>query len=128
MRARVTAVLWVMAVSALAVTPLQAQDRAALLNTLEQTVIPKIEFRNVTVRDALDFLRDASVTYGPQKDPDLRGVTIIVQIPANQGNSRSFSFRAKNMTLQQALKAVCSAANLQYSIRSGWILVEPRKR
>jgi hypothetical protein len=117
-----------MALTVLAAAPVSAQSRAALQETLEKTVIPKIEFRNVTVRDALDFLREASVTYGPQKDPERRGVTLIVQIPANQGNSRSFSFRAKNMTLQQALKSTCSAANLQYSLRSGWILIEPKKR
>lgn len=128
MRALAAMVLSGVMILTLAVLPLQAQNRAALQETLEQTIIPKIEFRNVTVRDALNFLREASVTYGPQQDPDRRGVTIIVKIPPNQGNSPSFSFRATDMSLQQALKAICSAANLQYSLRSGWILVEPKTR
>lgn len=102
-------------------------NAASVRAALTKTIIPEISFRKTTAREAIDFLRKASEVYSTEKDPQQRGVTLVLQLPPDQGRTPSISFRAKNISLQHALKAITSAANLQYSIRSGWILIEPRK-
>jgi hypothetical protein len=54
--------------------------REATLSTkMDTIIIPRVEFRNVTVAEAFEFLRRKS----QQLDPDGRGVNFVLKLPAD---------------------------------------------
>ncbi len=64
-------------------------DNQALLNRLTRIIVPQIQFRDATVREAVDFLKQKSVELDTtEPDPAKRGVNIVLKMesaPAPQG-------------------------------------------
>jgi hypothetical protein len=60
------------------VAPCFASNTPDLVQKVNQIIIPKIDFRNVTVEEAIAFLRQKA----KQLDPDGTGVNIVLKIPA----------------------------------------------
>ena len=63
-----------------------ANSTAQIQNKLNSIIIPKVEFKDATVREAIDFLktksRDLDVR---EQDPARRGVNIVLQLEASPG-------------------------------------------
>ena len=56
-------------------------DNQALLNKLSRIIIPQIQFRDATVREAIDFLKQKSVELDTtEADPSQRGVNIVLKL------------------------------------------------
>jgi general secretion pathway protein D len=52
-----------------------------ITNKLNRIIIPKIEFRDATVREAVDFLKEKSVQLDTEEpDPTRRGINIVLQL------------------------------------------------
>jgi general secretion pathway protein D len=52
-----------------------------ITNKLNRIIIPKIEFRDATVREAVDFLKQKSVQLDTEEpDPTRRGINIVLQL------------------------------------------------
>jgi len=69
-------------------TPTQARNTEAITNKLNHIVIPKIEFRDATVREAVDFLKSKSRDLDTEEpDPTRRGVNIVLQLDTGGGLS-----------------------------------------
>lgn len=99
-----------------------------LNQALDATIIPDLNFSRASARDVVEFLRQASIEHSPVEDPGQKGVNIILRLPEGTGTTPAITFRARNLTLRQALRAVTGAANLSYTVESGWILIEPKQR
>ncbi len=52
----------------------------AISNKLNRIIIPKIEFRDATVREAIDFLKQKSRELDTDPDPTKRGVNIVLKL------------------------------------------------
>ncbi|HEV7402957.1 MAG TPA: Amuc_1098 family type IV pilus outer membrane protein [Chthoniobacteraceae bacterium] len=59
----------------------QTQAIQRKLNTI---IIPKLEFREASIREAIDFLKQKSVQLDPETDPAKKGVNIVLRL--DQGN------------------------------------------
>jgi general secretion pathway protein D len=56
-----------------------------ITNKLNRIIIPKIEFRDATVREAVDFLKEKSRDLDTQEpDPTRRGVNIVLQLDTGE--------------------------------------------
>ncbi|MDP9290945.1 MAG: type II and III secretion system protein, partial [Verrucomicrobiota bacterium] len=56
----------------------------AITNKLNRIIIPKIEFREATVREAVDFLKQKSRELDPEADPTkTKGVNIVLKLEAS---------------------------------------------
>jgi general secretion pathway protein D len=59
-----------------------------ITNKLNRIVIPKIEFRDATVREAVDFLKEKSRDLDTQEpDPTRRGVNIVLQLDSGEASA-----------------------------------------
>jgi general secretion pathway protein D len=57
-----------------------------LQKKLETIIIPKLEFREATIREAIDFLKQKSVTLDvTETDPTKKGVNIVLRLDAGTG-------------------------------------------
>jgi general secretion pathway protein D len=58
-----------------------------ITNKLNRIIIPKIEFRDASVREAIDFLKQKSRDLDTQEpDPTRRGVNIVLQLESSGGD------------------------------------------
>jgi len=64
------------------------RNTEAIQNKLNHIIIPKIEFRDATVREAVDFLKQKSHELDTQEtDPTHRGVNIVLKLETTPGLS-----------------------------------------
>lgn len=62
-------------------TKVDTRGTEAITNKLNRIIIPKIEFREATVREAIDFLKQKSRELDTQEpDPTKRGVNIVLKL------------------------------------------------
>ena len=62
------------------------RNTAYITNKLNRIIIPKIEFRDATVREAVDFLKKKSADLDTQEpDPTRKGVNIVLQLESAGG-------------------------------------------
>jgi general secretion pathway protein D len=58
------------------------QGTVAINRKLSQIIIPNIEFRQTTIRDAVEFLRQEARRLDTDENPDNRGVNIFLKLPS----------------------------------------------
>ena len=104
--------------------------RAQILQKLHAIVIPEIQLSNVTLDQAVDFLRLRSAEHDLRaKHADEAGIVIVVRheidhdLPFSKRHIRSLSLR--NATMADVLKRVCYAVGYRYVVRDVDILLEP---
>jgi len=70
--------------------PVSTQTRSTdyITNKLNRIIIPKINFTDATVREAVDFLKQKSVTLDTSEpDPNKRGVNIVLKLDTGEGSA-----------------------------------------
>ncbi|WAC18233.1 hypothetical protein OVA24_13400 [Luteolibacter sp. SL250] len=110
---------------------------AYITQKMKTIVIPEIDFENVTVEEAVDFLRQKAVEFDTlELDPAKKGVNFIIRrprpaaptAPATDGSTLSDALafaqdpgtiripqlRVRNVPLQTALQYICDAAKLRF--------------
>ncbi|MCX6874525.1 MAG: hypothetical protein NTW21_12080 [Verrucomicrobia bacterium] len=102
---------------------------------LKRIIIPNIAFDDITVDEAVDFLRLRAAELDTlETDPTRKGMNFLVRKPTTTGDSagldaaaesgglsaggspgaRRINLRLTNVPIGQALKYICEAANLRY--------------
>ena len=68
------------------VAPTASSSTAAIQNKLNSIIIPRVEFKDATVREAIDFLKSKSRELDVREsDPAKKGVNIVLQLEAPGG-------------------------------------------
>ena len=128
---------------------------AAMKKKLKRIVIPKIEFKEATVKEALELLRKRSVELDEQElDPAQKGVNIVLKLdesepsvsapvpdvpadskapavpkvtptPVGGGEDVRITLALTNVPLLEALKYVTALANLKYKVDPLTVTVTP---
>ena len=65
--------------------PVEAVSTERIRRKLERIIIPKIEFRDATVREAIDFLKKKSVELDDFSPAGEKGVNIVLKLDAGNG-------------------------------------------
>ena len=115
---------------------LDSGGQSRLSRKLNRIIIPKLEFREATIREALDFLHLKSVELDP--DDPKQGVNIVLKIderasnesptpPATVGNPSDarITVSLSNVPLIEALKYVTGLANLKFKVDPYAVSVVP---
>jgi len=99
--------------------PMIDQRGTSLINRkLDEIVIPRIDFQDVTVREALDFIKQrAAALDTTETDPAKKGVNIVLNIPesAPEANAR-ITLGLTDIPLKAAINYVANAANLKLKV------------
>jgi len=95
------------------------QRGTSLINRkLDEITIPRIDFQDVTVREALDFIKQrAAALDTTETDPSKKGVNIVLNIPdsAPEASSR-ITLGLTDIPLRAAITYVANAANLKLKV------------
>lgn len=90
-----------------------ALDRAAKI------IIPRLEFKDATVRESIDFLRQKSVMLDPEK----KGVNFILNAPAAELSKITLSLT--NIPVSEAARYVAKLAGLSVTADRDAVVLEP---
>ncbi len=120
---------------------LQVRTNDAIIAKLDRIIIPELQFRDATIREAIDFLKQRSADLDTA-EPDLaqRGVNIVLKldsasaaggIPGLDGGSASLADRRitlslRNVPLREALRYITNLANLKYKVDPYAVSVVPQ--
>ncbi len=96
----------------------------SIRNKLNRIIIPKIEFRDATLREAVDFLKEKSKELDTEEpDPSRRGVNIVLMLDVTF--SKGMTLSVSNIPLGEALKYVCELANVKFKIDPYAVIIVP---
>jgi general secretion pathway protein D len=123
-------------------------DQDRILKKMDGITIPEIDFRQANIQNVIEFLQDQSIEWDRSGD-DPRGVNLILNLgaveaapvaaqPADEwgfapapepsaapAGTQLITFRAREISLLQALKIVTDVANLKYRIEGNVVMVLP---
>lgn len=113
-----------------------AGDVAYEREKLKSIVIPEIDFKDVPLEDAIEFLRRKSADLDTmESDPSNKGVNLVVQPAAGpqdvveeaQGreNSPRITLNLKNVPLEEALRYTTELAGRKYKVDSDGVEIVP---
>jgi hypothetical protein len=98
------------------------QDTREMDAKLEAIVIPTVAFKDTPVREAFDFLRDQSKAHDKSAGAQGKGVGFVLKLDDEQA-SRLVTLNLDEVPLRDALRYVCTLANLKYRVEPHAILV-----
>lgn len=111
---------------------MEATRRAAIQTKLKQIILPSIQFDNVSVAEAIDFLRQRSVELDvTEQDPTKKGVNFVIVAATGKENKEEPGKRMiqdlqlKNIPLGVALKYICELSSLRASIDAYSVTIRP---
>jgi len=95
---------------------------------LDEITIPKIDFHDVTVREALDFIKQrASSLDSVEQDPARKGINIVLKLaPAAAENDSKITLSLTDVPLRAAIDYVARAANLKLKVEPYSVVVVPQ--
>ncbi len=95
-----------------------------ILQKISNIVIPEIDFKDISVAEAIDFLRVQSIELDTfELDPAKKGVNFFVRGPA--GNQRIAELKLRNAPLSEALNYICEATRCSWSVDDFAVTVKP---
>ena len=95
---------------------------------LDEIIIPRIDFRDATIREALDFIKQrAAALDTTDQDPSHRGINIVLKAPLDspEANAR-ITLSLNDIPLRAAIDYVAKAANLKLKIEPYAVAVVPQ--
>jgi Mg-chelatase subunit ChlD/tetratricopeptide (TPR) repeat protein len=122
--------------SASATSDASSADTAKIRHKLETIVIPKIDLHEVTVREAIDFLKKKSVELDGSSPAGSRGANIVLKLgdvtggkgkagdSSDPANAR-ITLSLNNVPMIEALKYVTGLANLKFKVEPHAVSVVP---
>ncbi|MBB5351714.1 hypothetical protein HNR46_001953 [Haloferula luteola] len=91
---------------------------------MRKIIIPTIDFEDISVSDAIEFLRMRSIEFDTvELDPQKKGIKIVVRGPFQ--SQRIQELRLRNVPLAEALNYICEATRLRWSIDDFAVTIKP---
>lgn len=104
--------------------PKQSAGATYILQRLRNIIIPVIDFEDVSVEEAIDFLRQRSIELDTlELDPAKKGVNLFLRAPS--GGQRISSLKLRNVPLADALNYICEATRLRWSTDDFAVNIRP---
>ena len=88
----------------------------SLQNKLDSLILPRVDFRDATLVDAVRFLREKSRELDAASAPDQRGVNIVLKTDGQKADQIKLTMSLQNVPLRAALQYVASLAGLEYEV------------
>ncbi len=96
---------------------------------LDEIIIPRIEFRDTTIREALDFIKTrAAALDTSEPDPTRRGINIVLKLDPAAQSAEALSridVTLTDLPLRAVLQYVAQAANLKIKVEPYAVAVVP---
>lgn len=110
---------------------------------LRSIVIPKIEFEDTSVEEAIDFLRLRSIELDPATDPTQKGVSLLIRKPREESedseaqkpgavlfpaeaSTTRLTLQETNISLWDTLHLIAREAGLKVEITDEAVVIRPK--
>ena len=103
-------------------------DTSSIYRKFDEIRIPKLDFREATVREALDYIKARAAALDTKEpDPNKRGINIVLKLdPENKASADArVTLQLTDVSLGQAIQYLASAASLKVKVRSDSVSVVP---
>ncbi len=100
---------------------------ASINRKLDDIIIPRIDFREATIREALEYLRQrAAALDSSETDPTHKGVNLLVKLtPGSPEENAQINLSLTDVPLRTAIEYVAKAANMKPKIEPYAVIVVP---
>ena len=100
---------------------------AKLTRKLQAIVIPRLDFRDATVAEAVEFLKKKSAELDTaEPDPAKRGVNFVLNLgAAPEAAPQRLTLSLSNIPLLEALKYVTGLASLKFKVERSAVVIVP---
>lgn len=104
---------------------LMSRGTQSISRKLDEIVIPRINFTDATVREAIEFLRQRSEALDTEAmETGERGVNIVLKLD-QAAASQTVTLDLANLPLREALTYITNLANLKFKIEPYAVLIVP---
>lgn len=104
---------------------LMTRGTQSINRKLDEIIIPTIDFKDSTVREAIEYLRTASAREDRDSmDADGRGVNIVLKLD-QAAASQTVTVNLSNLPLREALTYITNLANLKFKVDPYAVLIVP---
>ena len=92
---------------------------------LDEIIVPRINFTDATVREAIEYLRQRSEVLDTEAiNPADRGVNIVLKLD-QAASSQTVTIDLANLPLREALTYITNLANLKFKVEPFAVLIVP---
>jgi hypothetical protein len=114
--------------------PINDAAKKAILEKLNSIIIQRIDFKDTTIEEAVDFLRQRAVELdATEPDPARKGINLVV-VPPPQATAegpvpvppRIGELKLRNVPLGRALQYICEITRLRYTVDDTAVILTPR--
>lgn len=107
---------------------LDQRGTSAINRKLDEIIVPRIDFADATIREALDFLRQrATALDTTEQDPTRKGVNIVLKLQDDSAEANArITLSLTEVPLRAAIEYVAKAANLKLKIEPYAVVVVPQ--
>jgi general secretion pathway protein D len=108
---------------------LSARSTQAVSDKLDSIKIPRLDFTDATIREALDFIKKRSRELDDSEtDPDKKGINIVLKLsPDDVAYNSPITLSLDDVPLRDALQYVSQAASLKIKIDPFAVVVVPEE-
>jgi len=101
--------------------------KAAINRKLDEIIIPKVEFKEATLREAVELLQQRAKALDPSKEgADKKGVDVLLNLPKDaSGTEARVTLELTQIPLRFAIEAVAAAAGLKVKVEPNAVAVLP---
>lgn len=107
---------------------IDTRGTAAIIRKLDEVIIPRIDFRDATVREALDFIRQRAAALDTlETDPTRKGINVVLKLPPDSPEAATrITLSLTDVPLRAAIDYVARAANLKLKVEPFAVVVVPQ--
>lgn len=108
---------------------IDARGTQSVSRKLEEIRIPSINFRDATIREAIDFIKQRSIALDTaEPDPNRRGINIVLKLDPSMASADAgtrITLALTDVPLGEALRYIATAANLKVKVEPYAVAVVP---
>jgi hypothetical protein len=101
-------------------------DSSGAAQKAEAIIIPRVQFRDAALAEALAFLRTRAAVLDPDPNPAQRGVNILAMPPAPGSPPVKLTLDLEKTSLVDTLRYVASLANLRLDAEPSALILRPK--
>ena len=98
-----------------------AKASMATAEKLKTIIVPKVDFEQTPLKEALTFLQEQSRLHDPEK----KGVNFMVRDPSVL--DKPITLKLTNISLMTALQYACGQSSLRFTIKKHTVVLKPAK-
>jgi general secretion pathway protein D len=106
---------------------IDTKGTASINRKLDEIILPRIDFRDATIREALEFIRQRAAALDTEEpDPTRKGINLVLKLaPGSVEEEMQINLALTDVPLRAAIEYVARAANMKPKVEPFAVVVVP---